>query len=246
VTVRESIKRFRATVLVWHLDLHFINPSTQPPHLHNLLIKATLSICMMRHAPAFGSVKRDHRSQSSAKDSMQNVLRGVVLLLSLPSCANSDLVPTHLQSQVSRDISFGDIKANPERFKGRIVVIGGHVLSATQRKDQTEIEVLQLPLNRSDQPASHLMNSKGRFLAFSKTASAPAAVPPGSYVSMVAEVLGSQTALLDDVTYTYPTFAIKTFKVWPKSQQYARPFPFWDRWNYPFDDPWTYPYWGAY
>jgi outer membrane lipoprotein len=177
---------------------------------------------------------------------MQNVMRGVVLLLSLSGCVNSHLVPSHLHSQVSRDISFADIKADPERFKGRIVVIGGHVLNAKRLKDQTEVEVLQLPLDRSDQPIANLMNSKGRFLAFSKAVLDPAAVPPGSYVSMVAEVLGSQTAMLEDTTYSYPVFTVKSFKVWPKSQQYARPFPFWDRWNYPFDDPWTYPYWGSY
>jgi outer membrane lipoprotein len=177
---------------------------------------------------------------------MRNVLRGVVLLLSLPGCVSSDLVPTQVESQISRDISFGDIKADPERFKGRIVVIGGHVLSASRLKDQTEIEVLQLPLNRSDQPASHLMTSKGRFLALSKNVLDPAAVPAGSSVSMVAEVLGSQTAMLDGHLYSYPVFTVKMFKVWPKSQQYARPFPFWDRWNYPFDDPWTHPYWGSY
>ena len=177
---------------------------------------------------------------------MRSVLRGIVLLLSLSGCANSDLVPTQLQSQISREISYGDIKADPERFKGRIVVVGGHDLSSKRLKDTTEIEVLQLPLDRRDQPVSNLMNSKGRFLAFSQTELNPAAVPPGSKVSMVAEVLGSHTATLDDRSYTYPTFTIKIFKVWPKPPQYARPFPFWDSWGYPFDDPWTHPYWGAY
>jgi outer membrane lipoprotein len=177
---------------------------------------------------------------------MKNVLRGVVLLLSLPGCANSDLVPTHLQSQISRDVSFGDIKADPERFKGRVVVIGGHVLNAKRLKNLTEVEVLQLPLNRSDQPVANLMTSKGRFLAFSHNVTDPAAFPLGRSVSMVAEVLGSQTAVVDDTTYSYPVFTMKMFRVWPKSQQYARPFPFWDRWTYPFDDPWTYPYWGRY
>ena len=177
---------------------------------------------------------------------MRSVLRGIVLLLSLSGCANSDLVPTQLQSQISREISYGDIKADPERFKGRLVVVGGHVLSAKRLKDQTEVEVLQLPLDRSDRPVSNPMNSKGRFLAFSQSELNPATVPPGSKVSMVAEVLGSQTITLDDKIYTYPTFTIKIFKVWPKPPKYARPFPFWDSWGYSFDDPWTHPYWGSY
>jgi outer membrane lipoprotein len=170
----------------------------------------------------------------------------ILLLFSLTSCATSDLVPTQLQSQVSREISFGDVKADPERFRGRIVVIGGHVLSVKRVKDQTEIEVLQLPLDRSDRPVPNLMNSRGRFLAFSQSELHPATVPPASKVSMVAEVLGSHTVTLDDRTYTYPTFTIKIFKVWPKPPQYARPFPFWDSLGYPFDDRWTHPYWGRY
>src|SRR5437773_1737176 len=208
--------------MVWHLDIHIINPSFERGARHYYNLK------QRQLAP------------------MRSVLRGIVLLLSLSGCANSDLVPTQLQSQISREISYGDIKADPERFKGRIVVIGGHVLSAKRVKDQTAVEVLQLPMDRSDQPVSNLMNSKGRFLAFSQSELNPAAVPPGSKVSMVAEVLGSHTATLDDRSYTYPTFTIKIFKVWPKPPQYARPFPFWDSWGYPFDDPWTHPYWGAY
>lgn len=177
---------------------------------------------------------------------MRNVLRGFVLLMSLSGCFNSDLVPNRLQSQISRDISFADIKADPDRFKGRVVVIGGHILNAKRLKDQAEVEVLQFPLNRSDQPVANLMTSKGRFLAFSRNVMDPATFPLGSSVSMVAEVFGSQTAMVNDTTYSYPVFKMKMFKVWPKSQQYARPFPFWDRWTYPFDDPWTYPYWGRY
>ena len=149
-----------------------------------------------------------------------------LLLAASQGCAGSELVPPAMLSQISRDVSFGDIKTDPERFKGRIVVIGGHVLSVKRKKDQTEIEVLQLPLDRSDQPVPKLLNSKGRFLAFSQSELNPAVVPPGSQISMVAEVVGSYTATLDDRTYTYPTFTIKIFKVWPKPPQYARPTPF--------------------
>src|SRR5438445_3295631 len=137
-----------------------------------------------------------------------------LFLAASQGCASSELVPPAMQSQISREILYGDIKADPERFKGRIVVVGGHVLSAKRLKERTEIEVLQLPLDRSDQPVPNLMNSKGRFLAFSQNDLNPAAVPPGSKVSMVAEVLGSHTATLDDRIYTYPTFTIKIFKVW--------------------------------
>src|SRR6266571_6016947 len=123
--------------MVWHLDIHIINPS-------------------------FERGARHYNLKPRQQAPMRSVLRGIVLLLSLSGCANSDLVPTQLQSQISREISYGDIKADPERFKGRLVVVGGHVLSVKRLKDRTEIEVLQLPLDRSDQPVPNLINSKGR------------------------------------------------------------------------------------
>jgi outer membrane lipoprotein len=174
------------------------------------------------------------------------LLGAIIVLLSLSRCTASQLIPGDLEFQISRDLSYNEIKRDAGKYRGRLVALGGYVLTARRLEEEIRLEVLQLPLKSSDRPIRDLMKSEGRFLAFSKKFRDPATMAAGSYVSIVAEVLGSESALLDNVTYTYPTFAIKTFKVWPKSQQYARPFPFWDRWNYPFDDPWTYPYWGAH
>src|SRR5947199_166809 len=112
--------------------------------------------------------------------SAPSIMRVIVLLLDLSGCPKSGLQPSQLDAQIPLEIAYGDIKADPERFKGRIVVVGGHVLSSKRLKHRTEIEVLQLPLDRRDQPVSNLMNSKGRFLAFSQTELNPATVPPGS------------------------------------------------------------------
>ena len=174
------------------------------------------------------------------------LLGASVLLVSLSGCTGSQLVPAHLETQISRNLSFNEIKRDAGKYRGRIVAIGGYVLSTQLLNEHMRLEVLELPLKSSDLPIRNLMKSKGRFLAFSKDFRDPATMRAGSYVSIVAEVVGIQTAMLDDTMYSYPVFTVKMFKVWPKSQQYARPFPFWNRWNYPFDDPWTYPYWGSY
>jgi outer membrane lipoprotein len=172
----------------------------------------------------------------------------LLLLLLLTSCASSELVPPEMKSQIARDISFQDIKANPERFKGRVVVVGGQVLAVKALKDRTEIEVLQLPLDRSDKPIPILTRSQGRFLAIKKEFLDPAKVPPGSNISLIGKVVGGTTRVVDQGnTYTYPTFEIKTLKMWPKARTYGPySFPFYDPWTYPYEDPWTHPYWGTY
>ena len=175
------------------------------------------------------------------------LLQVMLLLLPLASCATSELVPSQMKSQITRDVSFQEIKADAERFKGLVVVVGGQVVGAKRLKDQTEIEVLQLPLDKSDRPILNLLQSKGRFLAVQKEFLDPATVPLGSNLSVIGEVLGSRSVPLDHSPSTYPTFQIKALKVWPKNRSYeSRGFPFWDRWAYPFEDPWTHPYWGAY
>lgn len=180
----------------------------------------------------------------------KSIPRLVALLfpLLLLSCASSDLVPREMESQIARDVSFQDMKANPERFKGRLVVIGGQVLAVKASKDRTEIEVLQLPLDRSDKPIPILTRSQGRFLAVQKDFLDPAKVPPGGNISLIGEVVGGTTRPVDQGnTYTYPTFEIKTLKVWPKQRAYGPySFPFYDPLTYPYEDPWTHPYWGAY
>src|SRR5713101_8675449 len=163
-------------------------------------------------------------------------------LLLLPGCVSSELVPTEMESQVSRDIAFESIKAEPEKFKGRVVVLGGKVLSAKRLKDSTQIEVLQLPLDKADAPIMTLPQSKGRFLAYQEGFLDPATLPAGTAVSMIAEITGAKTLPLDEAEYTYPTLKIRTLKIWPEQRYMPGPYfyyPYFYRYPYrPF-----YPYW---
>jgi outer membrane lipoprotein len=164
-------------------------------------------------------------------------------LLLAAGCATSELVPTELESQIARDIPFESIKAEPEKFTGRVVVLGGKVLSAKRLKEGTQIEVLQLPLDKADAPLMTLAQSKGRFLAYQEGFLDPATLPAGTFVSMIAEVTGAKTLPLDEVEYTYPTMKVRTLKIWPE-ERYIRvwPYPYYPYfYRYPYHP--FYPYW---
>src|SRR5439155_21633171 len=126
-------------------------------------------------------------------------------LLLASGCVTSGLVPADMEPQIARDIPFESIKAEPEKFKGRMVVVGGKVLSAKRLKEGTQIEVLQLPLDKADAPVMTLAQSIGRFLAYQEGFLDPATLPAGTAVSMIAEITGAKTLPLDDVEYAYPT-----------------------------------------
>ncbi len=159
-------------------------------------------------------------------------------------CVTSELVPTEMEPRIARDLSFDSLKAEPEKFKGRVVVLGGKVLSAKRLKEGTQIEVLQLPLDKADAPIMTLARSRGRFLAYQEAFLDPATLPAGTAVSMIAEVTGHKTQPLDEVDYTYPTLTIRTLKVWPEQRYmpWPGPYPYYPYfYRYPYHP--FYPYW---
>lgn len=168
---------------------------------------------------------------------------GGLLFPLLSSCAgyDSNVVPRALQNQVDRTIEFSQLQASPFSYRGRLLVLGGEVLSAKRLKEGTRIEVLQLPLEGSQEPGFDRTRSEGRFLAIQKEFLDPATIPAGTRVTVTGEVTGATTMPLDETEYTYPTLEVKNLKVWPKFAR--RPYPY-RPWPYAYWGP--YPYWGPY
>jgi outer membrane lipoprotein len=179
--------------------------------------------------------------------SLRDPSLGLLCALFISSgCVTSELVTEEMESQVARDILFASLKAEPEKFKGRVVVLGGKVLAAKRLKEGTQIEVLQLPLDKADAPIMILPQSKGRFLAYQEAFLDPATLPAGTAVSMIAEVTGHKTQPLDEVDYTYPTLKIRTLKVWPEERYLTWPGPYYPYlYRYPYRLPYHpfYPLW---
>jgi outer membrane lipoprotein len=157
-----------------------------------------------------------------------------VFLVFMVGCSGVQVVPKDLEEQVNRDIPFVQLVENPLPYKGQIIVVGGKVLSAKRLKDSTQIEVLQLPLDRNMKPEESLQQSQGRFIALQEEFLDPATLPSGTRVTVVGEVSGKMTLPLDETTYDFPTLVIKRLTVWPpiRTARVLQPYPY------------MYPYWG--
>lgn len=156
------------------------------------------------------------------------VLVAVVASLGLIGCAGTSIVPLDLQEKIERNVSFQQVKASPSSYQGKIVVVGGTVLSVKPLKQGgTRVEVLQLPLTSDDEPYGRLTDSNGRFLAFHKEFLDPATIPIGTRVTVVGEVTGSLISMLDEFEYAYPTCDILSLTIWPPSlpTYWFRPYP---------------------
>jgi outer membrane lipoprotein len=178
----------------------------------------------------------------------RTLLSAVALLVTFAGCASVQEAGDGSDAQTPA-LTFLQVKAAPNSFRGQSVVFGGKVLTARRQKDGTRIEILQLPLDRSAHPGYDLTQSQGRFLALQQEFLDPATLPPGTRVTVRGEVSGSVTLALDEVDYTYPVISIKRVQVWPASEDMApriRPYmgagPYWGPYWSPYYRPWPY-YW---
>lgn len=164
----------------------------------------------------------------------------VIVAVLVSGCAPTSDIPASLQTQVDQTLTFSQLKESPPSYKGRLLLLGGEVLTAKRLKEGTRIEVLQLPLDGYQAPDMDRTTSQGRFLAFQKDFLDPATVPPGTRVTIVGEVTGATTLALDETDYTYPTVEIRSLKVWHQPLGSSV-------WPGPYVAPYYWgPYWGRY
>ncbi len=173
-----------------------------------------------------------------------SLIIGFCVFALLPSCTKpyKATLPPDLTNQLNNSLSFSQIKEFPEEHKGKLVILGGQILSAKRLTDSTELIILQLPLIEQREPSTELTHTQGRYIAYQQKFLDPATVPTGTRITLVGELSGSVTQKLDETNYTYPTLTIKQFKIWPTYSSnypgYAQPYPYWG----PY--PYAHPYWG--
>ena len=111
-----------------------------------------------------------------------------------------------------------------------MAMLGGIVLSAKRRQDQTEIEILELPLAGWVVPVTDRTRSVGRFLAVKKEFLDPATLRVGAPITVIGQVKGTAMRSLDDTTYKYPVLEILQLTDWEKTrvpyESYGWPSPY--------------------
>jgi len=146
---------------------------------------------------------------------------GFFLLFLVTGCAS--VISKQVLDSVDRSVTFQDLKANPDRFIGKIVLTGGQIVATTVKKDETWIEVVQKPLDRNNRPENTDL-SYGRFLVLFPGFMDPAIYAAGREITVAGEVKGKRTLPLDTIEYTYPVLTPKEHYVW-KPEELSRGLP---------------------
>jgi outer membrane lipoprotein len=125
--------------------------------------------------------------------------------------------PKETLNKVNRNVSFQELKKEPEKFKGIWVMLGGMIVASRNTKEGMLMEILQKPLNTDGMPLQ-TDSTEGRFLVQSDTFLDPAVYQEGRLITVVAEVIGRKELPLDDIMYTYPLLILKDMHLWDPSQ----------------------------
>jgi outer membrane lipoprotein len=172
----------------------------------------------------------------AAKQPRRQLMKTIFLafaLLLLTGCAH--VFTDRANSMVDQNLSFAQLKKDPNAFIGKFVKVGGIIASTKNTNEGSLVEIVQFKLGSDDIPDESTA-SGGRFLATSPDYLDSMVYKAGRPVAVIGEVKGSRSMPLDEIEYTYPIIAISEIHVWNKSELYNYPPPY-------FYGPPYYPYW---
>ncbi len=122
-----------------------------------------------------------------------------------------------LARQADKTIPFESFERDPDRYKGKLVILGGIITQATPLKKGTLIEVLQKPLDYWGKPR-RTDTTGGKFLVYYSAYLDPLVYAPEREITVAAEIEGMRSKVLGDIEYSYPVVLSRELKLWPKER----------------------------
>lgn len=154
---------------------------------------------------------------------MQRIFAAGLAFILLAGCAS--VISDRVLREADPTISFKEVLLNPDRFRGRTVVLGGTVLRSIPKKDETWIEVLQQPLGRRLLPRETDI-SEGRFIVKYRDYLDPAVYRQGRKITVAGEVIGREMLLVGEMQYSYPVLLNRETHLWEPDEDRSPRFMF--------------------
>jgi outer membrane lipoprotein len=142
------------------------------------------------------------------------VLFGIMLFLH--GCTYA--VSPGMVEKADKTISFEKLRADPDLYQGKLLILGGTIAQITNLKQGSLIEVVQKPLDYWGKP-KRTNRTGGRFLVLHSRYLNPMTYAPGRAITVAAEVEGTHSKALGDSAYSYPIVVSKELKLWERERQ---------------------------
>jgi len=134
-----------------------------------------------------------------------------MLLIVINGC--TPIFSEQTKKMINTDASFKSVKAAPENYIGKTIMLGGRIAKVTNSVDGSYLEIVQFDLTSSSFPVDTFL-SYGRFLAISDSFLDPMIFSRGALITLVGEIKGKRNQWLENMDYTYPLLALRDWHLW--------------------------------
>ena len=130
----------------------------------------------------------------------------IALAFTITACA--PVISDKSLREANLPVSFQELQKNPDAYLGKVVILGGVILSTTVKQGETLVEVLQQPLDRQYRPENRDI-SYGRFIVVFQGFLDPAIYAPYRLITVAGEITGKKVLPIREIQYTYPVLAAR-------------------------------------
>lgn len=124
---------------------------------------------------------------------------------------------------VQSNVTFADVRQNPERYSGVTVLWGGRIVGCRCTSDGTLLEILYLPLDRNGRPED-TDTSPGRFLVISREFLDCALYARDRIFTVIGKFRGFKEGNIDEMVYRYPLLEAEKVYLWKKEHISCREY----------------------
>lgn len=140
------------------------------------------------------------------------------------------------RNQSVKNVSFGDMAANIEKYTGSTFIFGGFIVKTVSGPEGTWLEIVQNPADKYGNILS-TDSSDGRFLALSKSHLDPLIYEKGRLITLAGELSGTKKGSIGQMEYLYPVLNVKEIYLWEETLTYPYYYYSWP------SSPWWYDPW---
>jgi outer membrane lipoprotein len=133
------------------------------------------------------------------------------LVALLSACA--PVISKQSLREVDPAITFRGLIKDPEKYRGKVILQGGRILTTTVKEGEAWVEVLQQPLNWQQKPEDTDV-SYGRFFIHFAEFRDPTIYAAGKRITVLGEVQGKRVLPLKEMDYTYPVLLPREHHLW--------------------------------
>ncbi len=118
-------------------------------------------------------------------------------------------------------IPFRELSSEPEKFRGKTVILGGIILDLKVEKEKTILEVLQVPASAYERPKD-MEKSEGRFIVEYPSFLDPEVYKKGKAITVGGVIKEKEIGKIGERELVYPLIEGKEIYLWPPEEKEMR------------------------